>query len=425
MWPTAPNRSSGWRRLFGVIRERRVLLPADREVVAPARSEIVQAAVLAARYLHTYIRGDGSFVYRIDASSGREDRRRYNVLRHAGSVLALAQHARQAGLAGGDAERLKLSARFLVDQCVRPPKAQPELLAVWSDPELTGGRRRQAVAKLGGNGLALAALLELEALRSETANPVLEPVLPIEEGVRALGEFILFMQRPDGSFRSLFGENPRPQEQGWVSLYYPGEAALGLIMLFEHDGDARWLSAAVRALLYLARSRAGRSSPPDHWALIATERLFGCSPEWSREGVSVEQSWQDEVRFRDSQDLLIGHAEAVTTTMLDEQCQLGKGRCPAGWFGPEPRIAPTATRLEGLLAASRLPLGVALQQRIGRAIDLGLRFLLDSQLQQGPAVGGFTRTCLSCAGASDKRATEVRIDYVQHALAAFRDYLAH
>lgn len=119
---------------------------------APANlgADLAHAAERAARYLHSQIRDDGSFGYRIDAVSGLEDVRRYNVLRHAGSVLALAQHARATGLAAGDVQRLLSSARFLVDHCVRAPRGHSGLLAVWSDPELTGGRRCRSIAKLGG-----------------------------------------------------------------------------------------------------------------------------------------------------------------------------------------------------------------------------------------------------------------------------------
>lgn len=409
------------RRILNALGAWRVSSAESPDDAATLRSEVIQAADCSARYLHSQIRRDGGFAYRIDASSGREDVRRYNVLRHAGSVLALAQHARASGLAEGDAERLSCSARFLVDHCIRAPQAQRSLLAVWSDPKLTGGRRRRPVAKLGGTGLGLAALLELETLRKETADSALETVLPIE-GLRALGRFLLFLQRPDGSFQSLFSDVNSHGEEVWASLYYPGEAALGLIMLYEHDPDLCWLQSAVRALNYLAISRDGQPPPPDHWALIATNRLFECAEEALQSSMPESVGWRSDAGRVGVRDVLVRHAEAVVATMLDEQCLASKGDCPAGWFGPAPRTAPTATRLEGLLAASNLPLDVHLMARLPAAVASGLRFLLDSQLQCGPAAGGFTRTSLRCTRKDDRRATEVRIDYVQHALAAFGLY---
>lgn len=411
-----------WRRMLSAFGLRSRPSSCVLEDAAALRSEIIPAADQSARYLHGQVRRDGSFVYRIDAFSGREDDKRYNVLRHAGSVLALAQHARAVGIAEGDAGRLTRSARFLADHCIRAPQAMPDLLAVWSDPKLTGGRRTRPIAKLGGSGLVLAALVELETLRQETANHELAAVLPIDV-LRALGEFVLFMQRADGSFQSLFSDLKRSEERAWTSLYYPGEAALGLIMLYEHDPDLRWLRAAVRALHYLAVSRAGGSPPPDHWALIATARLFEHPEEALQAGMPERARWRSESGRVGVQDVLVGHAEALVRTILSEQSLISRGGCPAGWFGPEPRIAPTATRLEGLLAATRLPLSTLLIQRTLPAISAGLRFLLDGQVQSGPAAGGFTRTSLACAHVDDRRAAEVRIDYVQHALAAFRLYL--
>lgn len=269
------------------------------------------------------------------------------------------------------------------------------------------------------HGLVLAMLLELEMLGYESREPALTQVLPID-GMRALGSFLMFLQRPDGSFQSLFSDRKRSREEAWTSLYYPGEAALGLIMLHERDPEGVWLESAVRALEHLATSRAGQTPPPDHWALITTERLFGFPEAALQDSLKAPAAWQSIAGRAGVRDSLVRHAETIVATILKEQCHAPKGACPAGWFGPEPRTAPTATRLEGLLAASRLPLHPQWRLRLTPAIESGLRFLLDGQVQSGPAAGGFTRTHLRCVHKHDRRATEVRIDYVQHALAAFR-----
>jgi hypothetical protein len=45
---------------------------------------------------------------------------------------------------------------------------------------------------------------------------------------------------------------------GWAEhLYYPGEAALGLISLYDLNHACEWLIAAGKALSFLARTRAG------------------------------------------------------------------------------------------------------------------------------------------------------------------------
>ena len=93
--------------------------------------------------------------------------------------------------------------------------------------------------------------------------------------MQALGRFVVFLQRDNGSFVSKYIAGRGPAAN-WESLYYPGEAALGLIALYKADHSREWLVAAAKALAYLARSRAGLTTvPADHWALIATARNVG------------------------------------------------------------------------------------------------------------------------------------------------------
>ena len=77
--------------------------------------------------------------------------------------------------------------------------------------------------------------------------------VPLAE-LQGLGRFIVFLQRSDGSFASKYRPAGGPVED-WDSLYYPGEAALGLVSLYEVDHSRQWLIAAGKALSYLARSR--------------------------------------------------------------------------------------------------------------------------------------------------------------------------
>ena len=70
------------------------------------------------------------------------------------------------------------------------------------------------------------------------------------------------MQKEDGSFYSKFYPHHGGKNDQWTSLYYPGEAALGLLMLYEKDPDPLWLQTAANAIAYLARLRAGRPSAP-------------------------------------------------------------------------------------------------------------------------------------------------------------------
>ena len=75
-----------------------------------------------------------------------------------------------------------------------------------------------------------------------------------------------------GLLSPLDGKGP---DDRWTSLYYPGEAMPGLLLLDDLDPQPKWVEAAARGMGYLARSRAGKSSvPADHWALLATAKLL-------------------------------------------------------------------------------------------------------------------------------------------------------
>ena len=56
------------------------------------------------------------------------------------------------------------------------------------------------------------------------------------------------MQKEDGTFYSKYIPAEGGRSVRWTSLYYPGEAALGLLMLYEKDPSAAWIQAAANAI---------------------------------------------------------------------------------------------------------------------------------------------------------------------------------
>ena len=69
---------------------------------------------------------------------------------------------------------------------------------------------------------------------------------------------------------------------------------------------------------------------------------------------------------------------------------------------------------------------VRLRRHISQAAGDGVAFLLRAQVREGKHQGGITRAVRRAAptdkifpGSFDERATEIRIDYVQHTLSAF------
>ena len=367
-------------------------------------SDVRNAIRNAGNYLVHITQDDGMFEYRINTDPDVRVSEGYNILRHGGGVYALGMYN------GYKSDRrvvdaIERSANYLIDQAIHEVPEADSCYAVWSRPDVNR-KDGPLEAKLGGTGLGLVALI--------SALDVKKGLISTEE-LRNLARFIEFMQKDDGSFYSKYILEEGGRDDSWTSLYYPGEAALGLVMLYEVDNDPRWIKCANRALEYLARSRQGRSRvEADHWALLATGRLLAID--------RVEQYGVDS-------DLLIAHAKQVCRSIMSAQVTNSDNPDYQGGFTSDGRTTPTATRLEGLLAAMTfIPRSDPLFPEMAEAVELGITFLLNAQIDDGDYAGAYTRATALLDGDSpevrtfNRRATEIRVDYVQHALSALIQY---
>ncbi len=377
----------------------------NRNRHATGSSRVDHAIRAAADYLVNACDSSGKFKYRVNMNPKVNVKPKYNLLRHAGTMYSLGMHERvypdpkiRAALAR--------SALFF-RKSLGPIPGEPDMLGVWSRPELTGKMRPDQV-KLGGNGLGLVALAGVQR--------TIPGAVPMDEP-RKMGRFIIYMQKPDGDFYSKYIPSTGGRDAGWRSLYYPGEAALGMAMLYEMDHNPAWLEAGAKAIAFLARQRTGKSRvEADHWALLATEKLLPL---------------HDEFQMPVSRKIIIDHAVQICESMLAGRANHPAGRPEHGCFSKDGRTCPTATRLEGLLAAMRfLPESHGeLKTRMLPVIRQGIRFLMRAQVRGGKYAGGIPRAIgLLPKGhrllkkSFNSRVTEVRIDYVQHALSAFIGY---
>ena len=342
-----------------------------------------------------------------------ELQRKYNFLRHAGAIYALGQYEKSYPGAN-TLETIKRAAYFLKKASIDPipEESAPvpmrnDLLAVWSIPAVTGAKK-PLQAKLGGTGLGLVALVSLE-----NSAPGTTPL----DYLRQMGNFIIFMQKKDGSFYSKFYAHHGGKSDKWTSLYYPGEAALGLIMLYELDPDPQWLQAAADAIAYLARLRKGQSKvPADHWALLATAKLLPLYDRCQQPLPKVE---------------IVNHAVQICESILKTATHYPETMQSHGCLTDDGRTTATATRLEGLLAALDIIPDdkKLLRKQILISSHEGIAFLLRAQVKSGEYAGAIPRAIqvlpenhIRFSKAFNKRATEVRIDYVQHALSAMLQY---
>jgi len=341
--------------LIGVAQQPKVRA-AEQQVAGsagPSLMQIGRATGLSADYLGRVCAPSGMFAYRIDTGTGRVTRS-YNVVRHAGAIYALAMWNRSHP----DPSAVDAMARataFLRANYIGMD-ASSNTLVVWSQPVTTASE-----ASLGAAGLGLVALAAMEHARPGT--------VPLAD-MQSLGRFIAHLQKADGSFYSKYRPERGP-DGDWESLYYPGEAALGLVSLYETDHSRQWLVFAGKALSYLAKSRAGAQQlPADHWVLIATAKFL---PYYAQSGCPASRAE------------LLTHAAHICRSILREQGTSPDARLDGG-FDRAGRTTPTATRLEGLLAALEFlpddPSG--LRSQIEAAVNRGIAFLLRAQIPSWP-----------------------------------------
>jgi len=378
-------------------------------VTTPSETELASSIDLAVHYLQQNCDRKGRFVYLRHRDRTVYYGKKYNLLRHAGTMYSLTGYYERRP-SKELADLLVRTAGYLRTFIKPVADTSPETRAILTFPGRMGSgpNRAPPFAKLGGSGLGLVALAAVESLVPGT--------VPVEE-LRGLGRFIRFMQTPEGRFYSKYYPN-QGYETKWVSLYYPGEACLGLLMLYDLDPDPRWMATAARGLEYLARTRKGvRNVPADHWALIATEKLLPKLTGGANPPVS--------------QQALIDHAVQILEVMLAQQKTKWRDPCLIGSFLNDARTTPAATRLEGLLAALHfLPENMSeIHARLERACEIGIAFLVRHQIREGALIGGIPRAAHPLRKSKknksfNKRVGEVRIDYVQHALSAMMGYQA-
>lgn len=380
---------------------------------SPVEREWTQFVHYGARYLMRMVRDTegvrGRFIYNLD-ESGTFEEKSYNVLRHAGAVFAMASYIQWAPHHSTDlvdldeltvktaraVEYLKRSfLKPLIDSNITGGK----VLAMWDEPSLIGMKTHtKRCAKLGGAGLGLIALTNFEAIRPGTTS---------SEDFELLAEFIKFMQRDDGGFESKYCEK-FGIDGSFVSLYYPGEASLGLVQLYELTKRQEYLRVALRGILSLAATRAESTSVErDHWALLATEKLL-------KHLHVLRLQDEEEVRQR-----LLHHGDQVVQSLIRQtKDMLLRTRMNATGDPPRPsdgRPTPTATQLEGFMAA------ISFSQKtkefeIRENAYVSARFLVASQIRNVDESNIRHGGIPDAVGRQGTKSKAIRIDYVQHAI---------
>ena len=344
-----------------------------------------ERAHAGARWLANAVRSDGAFYYAYDPVAHRYETTEYNEVRHAGTAYALFQ------VYGATRDHDLLvaaenAARYIADQ---------------SRPVPDGGRAYvyDGQTKLGGQALALVALLERRRVTQDTSYDPL---------IYDLATFLLSLERKDpvGRYYHYYdfeqGERqPRPE-----SSFYPGEALLALTRLGQQFADRPYLAYAERAANYLVYQRdgdlptLGKVPDQDHWLTIALSELYRFAPNQAYATVAylqAESMLADQ--YRDGDPSRIGAA---------------RSRGPISFTN-------TATRGEALVAAWGLATFRGDQERVGpiaAGAQRNAQFQMRVQYTEDNSQAFPKPELLVGAWAKDPGEPSVQIDRVQHNISA-------
>lgn len=355
-----------------------------------SNTNLDNSIALAIEYLSKSVSEKGRFLYKANIDPDiKYSEKKYNALRHAGTLYSMYLCERVLGN-NSLKEKRYLASEYFIKNYVKEIK--PNIYAVVSKPEEEDSSTEQA--KVGGAGLALIGLSNLY------------PEGKIDLRVlRGLGDFTVFMQNEDGSFVSKYNVTKDKKDSKFVSLYYPGEVAYGLLFLNEVDPQKKWVNTAKKTLLYLASSRQnnGRNVPYDHWAMLATKKLF----ETPDNGLTQVEKIQ-----------LQRHAEQIAYSIIDNQF-VDEGYVYKGGFIDNLRLCSIGTIMEGYVAIYHITDNEELKQRVLTTLRFGNDFLSRFQLKEGAMRGGIPTTAYWQLSNAPQSSKVIRIDNVQHVLSAW------
>ena len=337
-----------------------------------------------ADYLARILGDEGRYVYVYHPAEDRDDSS-YGWLRHAGTTYALLEAYEQFGVPLY-LEKSERALGYLKRRMRDDPSSQGKYVLDTLDEEQQ---------KVGGAGLALLAFAEHAAATRKRDNI---------DTMRALARFIMAEQYADGHFRS---NADLPEESGKKRkrepIYYPGEAILALVRLYAIDPQSTYLDAARRAADWVVHTRDANTTEDtqehDHWMAYACNDLYRATSDPS----------------------YLSHAQKIARAILKKQRKAADAPAP-DWIGTfyQGESTLAATRLEAYDSVIRLtrfaglpdPGLVEAAQNVG-AFLAGQQFDLENGywLRNPSKASGGVRESLFVS--------DVRIDYVQHAMSAW------
>jgi len=360
---------------------------------------IKDSITLSAGYIKNSTLENGRFVYKRDIKSPDKKYKddQYNTIRHGGTLYSMLTYERLMNDDFLKKERIKASIYYRDNYIIPAPQISKTVYVAVSKPEEEHFNFPGPQAKLGAAGMALTSLSPLYS----------EDLIELDV-LKGLGEFILFMQKSEGNFSYIYDLNAKKKNPQFKVRFYPGEAALGLLYLYEVDPQEKWLNASKKALLYRAKNRQnlGDDIIFDHWCMLATEKLF-----------SIENNGLYPAEKKLLQSHCIQNANSIMPKQILDKKHKYYGNFEGG-FGP----CDIGTIMEGMAAIYNSIDDEQTKEKIMKSMKAGNEFLSNTQIKKGSLKGGLPMHENWQDSDAAPNASIIRIDTVQHVLAGWVAY---
>ena len=356
-----------------------------------------EAALAGGRYLVAHLSPNGRYIYEHDLSTGQQTdpvhSTSYSMPRHAGTTYFLAELYRitkEPWLR----EPIERAFHHLAELLAQGHCASTLPSGTQIDCVLD---RNEQIAQLGSTALAVVALAEYQRATGDAT------YLPLAKKFTA---FLLFMQRPDGSFRHLYDPKTQLPDDKAELLYYSGEAALALARMYVVTKDESYAHAAQNAIDWLVHwydfFMGGFFYGEEHWTCIASEAIWPAAKN------------PDYMRFCHGYGTFLRAQQPLAGEYPDQDDFAGAYNVTS--FVP-PYNTPAGSRSEAMISAYLLgkhhgtpDLEVRDQIRAALQYALGQQIRPETDFNVvGPGDGGMPGSPID---------RNVRIDFVQHVCSA-------
>ncbi|MBC8067485.1 MAG: hypothetical protein IAG13_04055 [Deltaproteobacteria bacterium] len=370
-----------------------------REARQPLTGDRLRAATVAAeRYIFSAQADDGRFEYRLDPFTGQVAFSGFSLPRQAGTTLVVCELS-------SDRRRAREVATAALAMMVSTARRHEDMQMLSYPLE-----KKVRFYGLGDTALATIALLSCRDLVGERFDGDIDRMI----------RYLLAMQRPDGGFYPRFDGEAGAPEPGADPLYAVGQALFALTLLERELGEPDHHSPAEFPELAVVRDgveRAMNHISEGYW------------PEFVSEFFYMEENWHclaaraslTHHRNDAYERFCIDYVQYKARLILDDTSEVDPDL--VGGYGYGNVLVPHNTGSSGFGEASAAALAIANARGESHpAIEATLRHALAFLVQQQ----WNERTCFACSGphpiaggfSEHTASPQIRIDYVQHAMAA-------